>query len=548
MKNEISRCSLIVALVTTAFFFVLLPLQTYLSNQDMFLYGVWEILPELLASFIVVSAVLSFLLYFIGKWLGRFPHLLVMGVCLCGYLQVTLLSIGMPQLNGELWLFQKWSVRQYLDVTVFSLVFIVLFVFRKTFYRYLVWIMVALLVMQVSFCADALVTRDKSVGRVKTEFDGGFCPVVDVVKSLRYSKYRNIIVLSLDSSPADLADEIVCEDASLRKRFYGFYGFSENIGMHDNTTRGIPSFATGQYIEKDTHVIDHAASFWGDDSAVTLFKKNGYDMFVRMGAGSSYTNVRKSYSDSERGIEPKLKIFNYTKSDPYITLFDIVKFKLARWRKKHSIMIKAMMDGNVKMAGGSMLRREYEMYPYLLEAPVGDSLNPCFIYLHTEGVHVPVLKDENGNDLQAPTWSKDGIKRNLHYLLRQVAEMMDAIQEKGIYDNTMIIISTDHGIVADPKSALLWIKPFNSKKPFKRSNAPTSLSKVSDVLKSSVDLNLSINEIEEILSEKVRRLRVRQVTPDKWWQFGRKVDTYDIFYDDKGAEMGRQNLGEFLVQ
>lgn len=112
----------------------------------------------------------------------------------------------------------------------------------------------------------------------------------------------------------------------------------------------------------------------------------------------------------------------------------------------------------------------------------------------------------------------------------------------------MIIISTDHGIVADPKSALLWIKPFNSKKPFKRSNAPTSLSKVSDVLKSSLDLNLSINEIEEILSEKVRRLRVRQVTPDKWWQFGRKVDTYDIFYDDKGAEMGRQNLGAFLVQ
>ena len=67
------------------------------------------------------------------------------------------------------------------------------------------------------------------------------------------------------------------------------------------------------------------------------------------------------------------------------------------------------------------------------------------------------------------------------------------------------------------------------------------------MLRESIKRDLNIDQIVEILSQKRRLLRIRQASPDKWWQFGRNVDTYDILFDEIGNEIGRKNLGEFKL-
>ena len=129
---------------------------------------------------------------------------------------------------------------------------------------------------------------------------------------------------------------------------------------------------------------------------------------------------------------------------------------------------------------------------------------------------------------------------------------MDHYRKMGVFDNTMVVVTTDHGIASYlvekvPRSALLMVKPFGDRMPCDVSNLPTSHVKISTLLKRSARENLCREQVSSILYSKDRKVRVKQKTEEKWWYFGRMYETYDIFFDDFGTETNRVNLGVFEV-
>ena len=530
-----------------AFFTLGLPLQTFLGNSEMFDYQLLEMLPELLFAFLTVFSILIIIEMLFERFAGRFIHLLLITIAVCGYLEAGVLSVGMPQLNGDLWRFCRPSLRQYLDCVIVLLIFILVLVFNKVLQRYITCISVCFIVMCFAFVLDSASMRS-STPLEKSSFDAGMTTAYDVAKSVTFSGHRNIIVLSLDSAPADIAYQIMREDKNLRTHFNGFLEFYQNIGMHDCTTRGIPAIVTGNYLEKNTTFSENLASIWGRDSCLTAVKDAGYSMYVQLGGTRNYTNRRTSFTPTKSIVESKWKLLNYTNGDPFITLWDVLLFRLVPYRVKFRVISKAIIKGRNFVSGGKLLRREWEVYPILSEAPLEDlSEHGNFLYFHTEGVHLPIVKGKNGEDVPHGLDTRARIKDNLHYLINEIAKLLENIKAKGCYDNSLIIITTDHGIVADPKSALLWVKPFESNRDFKESDAPTSHCKIASLIKTSLDKNLSEDGIINLLSQEERILRIRQKTPEKWWLFGRMADTYDIIYDKYGCECRRENLGEFVI-
>lgn len=542
--GQASTVSLAVAFISV----VAVPFQSYFSNRQMFDYGLGELLPEILLLFVIGASFLSLVLIVAEAFFGKFPILIALIAGICMYLEVSALSIGMPQLNGELWLLARPSIRLYLDVVVVLLILVLAVRYRRRLYDWMSLVAIGLIIMGSAFMMD--VGKSGDTKDIKTAFDDGFCPAYDMVRSMAFSTNRNVIVISIDSAPADLAAKIMQEDVMLRNHFPGFIEFRNNIGMHDCTTRGTPAFVTGSYLEKDTTLAENEASFWGDNSAVKDYLDAGYNLFVRMGAGKSYTNRRTFvYSDKSSAAESKWCLFRYTNDTPYITLFDVVCFRIVPYRRKLSVINKAIWRGDrYKGNGLNMVYREWLAYPFLKKAEILKEANDkCFCLLHTEGVHVPIVKGRHGEDYIGDANSREAIEASLHYILELVADLMDSFRNNQIYDNSMIVLSTDHGIVRDPKSALLWVKPLNSTAPFDSNSAPTSHSKIAKLLKESVTRNLTSKQVIDILSQKERKLRIKLPTPEKWWYFGRVVDTYDVIYDESGNEVRRVNLGEFTI-
>lgn len=534
------------SLAFSFFFAVAVPFQTFLGNTEMFDYGMGDLLPELLTAWFVLF-LFSFTVEILTEpFMGRLAHLGFVTLAAFGYLEAGIFSVGLPQLNGELWLLCRPSIRQYLDLWIFCAAAIAIFFFRKSLYAFMHWAALGILVMSVAFMLD--VGGKSNAAPLKTAFDDGFCPAYDMVKSVELSTNRNVIVVIVDSAPADILDQVMRENPELCSHFPGFTAFPNNIGMHDNTTRGMPAFMTGRYLERDTSYVENIASFWGADSAVSSFKNAGYDIYARLYVGDSYTNRRKFHSAEGKPPKSQLSLFRYTKGEPYITLTDIVAFKLMLYRRKHWIIANAMRSGRAKaFKEQKNLTREWELYPLLEELPVSEKVSRAFCLFHSEGVHIPVPKDGRGVDLPEPDQSRDAIKEYLPYVMSYVAGFMDSLRAKNVYDNSMIVIAADHGILYDAKSAMLWVKPFGAKGAYSTNCAPTSHSQIAWMLKDSVEDDLNMAQIVELLSQKRRLLRIRQSSPDKWWQFGRTVDTYDIFFDATGTEISRKNLGEFKV-
>lgn len=531
-----------------AFFFAFaMPLQTFRGNSEMFAYGIGDLLPELLVLWAALFAISFAAEILTEPFLGRVACLGFATATVFGYLESCVLSFGLPQLNGELWLLCRPSIRQYLDLWLFAGGTIVLFVCRKRVYGCLHWVALAMLLLGVACIFDAGGQKQKSME--KTAFDDGFCPAFDMVKSTALSTNRNVIVLIVDSVPADIVDSVMASNASLASHFRGFLAFKNNIGMHDTTTRAMPSLITGRYLEKDTGYFDHIGSFWGEDSAIKSFFDANYDLYVRMYVGESYTNHRKYQSPAGNPPGSRFALLRYTNCEPYMTLADIVGFKLMLYRRKHWLIVNAIRAGKRKAyAELKNLTREWELYPLLNEIQISEQPDrPVFCLFHSEGVHIPVPKDGNGSDLQKPDESREAIRDYLPYVLGYVAKFMDHLRELNVYDNSMIVIAADHGILYDAKSTMLWVKPFGAKGAFKSHPAPTSHCRLSDLLKASVRGCPEGDEIISTLSQKIRKTRIRQVSPDKWWQFGRKVDTYDIFFNEDNVETSREDFGEFRV-
>ena len=289
LKARLSRVHFVqaalCALAFSFFFTIALPLQTFLGNTEMFDYGVGSLLPELMVAWVIVFVV-SFVIQVVTEpFLGRLIHLGFFVLTLFGYLESGILSVGLPQLNGELWLFCRPSIRLYLDLWIFCAGLIAMFVFRKALYGCLHWCSLALLIMSVAFIFD--VKGKTGDAPIQTEFDDGFCPAYDMVKSAELSTNRNVIVVIVDSAPADILDQVMRESPELQSHFPGFTAFPNNIGMHDNTRRGMSGLVTGRYLERDTAYAENMARFWGKDSAVSTFKDAGYDLYVRLYVGLS---------------------------------------------------------------------------------------------------------------------------------------------------------------------------------------------------------------------------------------------------------------------
>jgi hypothetical protein len=109
----------------------------------------------------------------------------------------------------------------------------------------------------------------------------------------------------------------------------------------------------------------------------------------------------------------------------------------------------------------------------------------------------------------------------------KIVQIINNLKNEGVFDNTMIIITADHGSVFQPDSIdarfpysaaspTLLIKPLKSSSPFEISNVPAQLSDIPKTIASEFDLpNTSYPGID-LLSDKKPKDRNRIFTDYNW--------------------------------
>jgi hypothetical protein len=123
---------------------------------------------------------------------------------------------------------------------------------------------------------------------------------------------------------------------------------------------------------------------------------------------------------------------------------------------------------------------------------------PTYKYIHVGIPHWPVSVDANCEYIGAQSLRRPNYTGQSRCAVRRVGELLSRLRELGLYDSSLIVVSSDHGVALSPEGfpgdrdifggplsemsgsslALLVVKPPHSTGPLRISEAPSAISDV----------------------------------------------------------------------
>ena len=553
MKWLCARRKLLVgALGLAIFIVVVIPLQTFLSCTSAFDFSMAALLCQTVGYAMAVTGGIFVTVAFFPQKIMSWIEVLFVATLLCLYLETSFLSIGLPSINGVSGFTD--IVRSVFDAGVWIVVFVSCILSRRYIQRYYYLFICGIGIMSLASLIDS---KSESVNS-SSPLSEGFVPKYDVAMNTELSTNRNIIVLILDMTPGTLAARLMRSSPELQDRFPGFVAFEQNLGMHEETALGLPGLLTGKYMDETIGREDYGMSMFGTNSFLYSYMKSNSAVYFSGGLYDfGYTNRKKHDFTKELAVNQqsdtrKSPLMKHSNEIPNLRLLDAMCIRVVPYYFKNYFLNKGLLSASRDKPKVPSANSEKFIFKKLADSTMSDEALVLAFY-HTNGLHWPIDIDRYGKKLAIPitmpsdTLSGDSLEEcrqamseKGYHVFSLLADLLDALQRKKIYDNSTIIIASDHGCIAmkegcnhGAESSILWVKPEGSRDHFKFNSSPTSNCRISDLVLALKSSSLSIDKMVEILSQEKRVFRAdyHGVTLHR---FGGTLHYSDWIYDSKG--------------
>jgi len=325
--------------------------------------------------------------------------------------------------------------------------------------------------------------------QVSTEDRDNKDDIYEVEKHFNFSRNgKNIIVLMLDRGQSQHIPYIFEEKPELLKSFQGFTHYPNNVSHGSNTVIAAPSLFGGYYytpyeMRKRTdrpfreicneglQVLPRIMAQNGFDVVVTnlpigdeseVFAKKAFDDFGNIEALDIINKYADLYYRGRLFVNSEAETKDY---DPIIkkNLIQFALFKCSPYAMRTSVYNNGKymnVDSGNRSSSGNYSREMLKNYISLLMYPqmtqiIDDDKNNCVIATNNL-THAPSFLQYPDYELVPVVTNRgNGIFANdPHYhvavlAFSLVAKWLDYLRENGIWDNTRIIIVSDHGSQSD---------------------------------------------------------------------------------------------------
>ena len=345
---------------------------------------------------------------------------------------------------------------------------------------------------------STVVEKEDSLDKTITNY------FADNYEVFNFSKEKNILVLIFDEFAANMLADILNENPEIKKGLDGFIWYKNTVSTGSSTFNSVNAMLAGP--EYTVSKINQRA----DDITIgELISKNGTNLYNAIG---SYEYTLSIGSVPYLSLSPSLNQPVY-KAKPFeistkesslnrIFLFGLSLFKLSPIALKRRIYNgglwnKFMLNDIVNDLYGHY--REYIMFENMANNLSYDSPRPTFKYLWTSFTHNPFHLNQDGQwitsqDLKQgfSQYSDQSRKFTIKYAMQKVVELVQAFVNNDIYNQTKIIVASDHGGAEKDWNdwalySLMMVKDFNSTGEFQVSDIPISNADIPAIIGTGVD-------------------------------------------------------------
>ena len=438
--------------------FLYAPVDLYCSNIDEFWFD-FDVLLRMAVMMFGISLVALTLLYLLAAWIH--PYLYRIGlavglaVLLITYVQGNFLVGNLPVLDGTSISWEDYSALQtesvILCIVVLAIVVLLFLLLKKQLFgkacMYIsACLSLMLLVTAITevFGSDALEPKLKLQISTKNEFV--------------MSGEQNFVIFILDAADSREFSYLLEQNPEYRDIFADFTYYENTVGAYSCTRYAVPYILSGKWYECDTSFEEYMEDLYNTSPLIEELENRNYriglyepDLHAQNNDVLRFDNIFeaefkvKSYLGMAR---QELKLVGYRYA-PY-------------WLKKYCVLKQAAFDEQLEAGEGSgEITASMENRVFLDHLNAGgitvDDTENSFKFIHLEGAHSPYVYDAEVNIIDE---SQGTYAQNMEASVTLAERYLSALKKSGTYDNTAIIVMSDHGFNRDIDNADMGDNPF----------------------------------------------------------------------------------------
>lgn len=459
-SNKI-RAALGISVATAFMLCVFEPLNLFFLNKREYAFDVYTMLPMCILLFVLLGGFEFLCLLIFRRYMDKiFKALMVVAVSLfvCLYVQGNFLVGKLPDLSG---FYIEWSefYPQYVQsAIVWSVIFIIVtvlyFLFKKYFYQgtfyFSCFITGILFITLISVCVmnDGMKKRTDITVTSKNVLD--------------YSSDTNFIILVADMVRGDDEKAILKDNPEFCDIFTDFTYYDNYTSGYIFTYYALPLILSGEWYVGEESMDEYKNMVFFDSPFINELKDRGY----RMGM---YTDECPLIEDAymyENIVDYKSEL-----KEPIAfakVWLRMVGYKYAPYFLKRYTQV---MPGefNTHFSRGETFRKwnfydgNTPFYKECTDLSFSAKEGDCFKLIHIFGAHgYPEAFNE---DMElVPTEDYQSSVKSVNIIIKAY---IDQLKQSGVYDNSVIMIMSDHGtsyhgdIGFGGQDAILFVKGIN---------------------------------------------------------------------------------------
>jgi hypothetical protein len=472
-------------------------LSIYLANINEIAISLSEITLPLAGLFLAISAIL-FLVLFSFR---RFPTVsgiltgLIVGLSLAVWVQSQLLVWKFGQFNGQEIAWEKWKLNMFIDCGVWVAIIVVCLI---------------IFIRRRQKMERALVTGLYILGLVSVLFSFLNAPVKMAGKAGKFDEsaskdiftfhpQKNVLIILLDDFQSDYFNYLAEKYPLEVKELDGFTFYRNTISRFPTTKTSLPSIITGIPYRNEKPYENYLADSYAHFNILQVYRNRSYSInFVGqlMNVFPDIVSMEKVAYKARNGY--LYPVFEYLDFSVFRTLPTFLKpaiYNHGNWY--FTFMLRKTYPPEQHGADVRFLE--------LLEkrATLSSTTKGSFKFLHFFIPHAPNRVNEN-LEFDTTLHGKEGYVRQTRGAIKLASRIMITLKKLGIYDQTEIIIMSDHGTgnlkalsgqsdyndavsnipssVQSASLALLLHKPANSNGKLKTSDVPLELTDIACLL------------------------------------------------------------------
>lgn len=430
--------------LSCAFTFIFFgPCELYLHNTSDMTFPFSLLAPVMaLAGLGVFAVLLAVLLLLRGK-LFNYAVSLLFAVTLAGYLQGNFLNIDHGALDGSAvtWQNYRWAMLKNLAawMAVIAAVFLLLYFSRKLWTRALEAVSLLLAAVQLVALFSLLGATNLSEHQDRYLSTAGM---------FELSQKQNVVFFLLDRCDRSYLDEIIARHPEWAGELNGFTSYQDFTGSFSRTYASVTYLLTGVREDDaapfEVRKRDYLNRAWGRSTFLSDLHSAGNQVGL-------YSHIGDVVGDMDN-VEGKIDnigrdTVNFSRRVMLVKMLELSAYRYAPEALKPYFQLYTGDLDAVQTAPNQDL--------YQIDDPafweryraqglrVNDSLTGCFRFYHFQGAHFPFNMDEQAQRTET-SWSDQARYAQVSGNMEMILQYLDELREKGVYDDTTVVISTDH--------------------------------------------------------------------------------------------------------